>query len=1301
MRRKCRRPMRVAAILSCLLIWAGAFSSGQSGSQGTVIISVVDTSGGVVPQTSLELVDLATNDRRIAASSERGTYTFVNLLIGTYRLTATRPGYSTTVLDAIVVHAAQATEAVVTLKVGQTSETVNVDASATPLLESSSNAIGTVVDLKQIEDLPMQGRDLTALAKMTPGYTGDVTEGHGVWNGQPFSNQGSNIDGVVGGASRGKYDGNVAPSASPRIENIEEMNVQTDQLDLDQGFGQATMQVNFVTRRGTNQFHGRIYADFRNSGLNANTWYNDAVNQRKAKLIYNDFGASLGGPILHDRLFFFGALSTRRVPQNIQATNKYFPSAVQSGNFTYTGTNGTTYTENLFALAKAYNATLPGSLNSAVANELTAINNSLSAGSISASSDPNVNNISWNTSAPLIFYYPTVRLDYNFSQKLRMSLAWNMTQEMQDGVNYPNFPGSGFSNQAAGYQTRSYTASYGLDWELAPTLINQFKFGFLYDENRYGNGAKPLYASEPTVDWNMENFLGYSSYTMSGQQYQLPVSNYYPVFNASDAVSWQKGKHTIKFGVSWYREQDHYWNPPAGFPTYFLGLASGDPAVNAFSNGSTGTLPYASSTKLSEAKQVYAILAGRISSVSGQYAYSSSTDGYKKAIGAYNLNELQSAWGLFFQDSWKVKPSLTVNYGLRWDFTGDDHDLTKGYHSATPSGIYGPSGVGNLFRPGYLPGDANPILSVRSHVYDPWNVTPQPAIGFAWSPQKSSGTPGKLLGSGQTVIRGGFSLRRYTMPQQYYWNGASNYGAFFYQNFYLNSNTTGTAGTFTPGSLSLGSTLPAYGYAPASYQSSEAEADFTFLNTVGINGIDPHIKQPYSESWNFGVQRQFGSRVLEIRYNGNRSLHQWIAVNPNEVNIFENGFLTEFKHAKANYAANHAAGIESFAYNGLSGQAKLPIFDAAFAGEGFGGSGVGLEDYANSTFLNYIQTGQAGAMANVLAGVSGTTTYFCNLVGASFTPCVNNAGYSGAGAGYPINFFQANPFASGTSTGTSPSSSGYMTASGYSNYHALQIDLRQQAWKGLQMDGNYTFGKTLGLGSTRCWTGCADNLMTLRNPRRGYGPTPYDLRQVLHITGTYDLPIGSGKALLNNNNLTSRILGNWTIGSILTFQTGAPEQLTGGNMTYNDYADGGIVLSGVTRKQLQQSVGVHRIPGQTYAALIDPKYLASSTGNGANSTYINPNTTPGTIGDVLYLYGPHGFYHDVSLSKTFPIRESLKFRFQSEFLNIWNHPVFGSAPYSFGNVSQTFQNSVQSSSFGTGSVTNMPRVIELRANIEF
>jgi hypothetical protein len=374
-----------------------------------------------------------------------------------------------------------------------------------------------------------------------------------------------------------------------------------------------------------------------------------------------------------------------------------------------------------------------------------------------------------------------------------------------------------------------------------------------------------------------------------------------------------------------------------------------------------------------------------------------------------------------------------------------------------------------------------------------------------------------------------------------------------------------------------------------------------------------------------------------------------------------------------------------------------------------------------------VATGQAGSIAGRLDNPFGTVAYFCNLVADSsgsnpFGPCtnplngVNWAG--GPGPGLPTNFFQANPFAAGNSAL-------YLVAEGYSNYNGLQFDFRQRAWHGLQFDANYTWSHTLGLTSPNNWQG-QTYTFTLRNPRLGYGPSLFDIRHAFNVNGTFDLPFGHGRAYLSNNKVLDKVVGGWTIGTIFNFQTGTPFLLGGGSgngdpssaSTFNNgpnadgMGDGGVVLHGVTASQLQSAIGVYRIPGSTQVSMINPKYLAS--GGGANPSYITPNTTPGTIAPPVWLHGPHYWNDDLSLSKRFPIRESVNFTFQAEMLNVFNHPNFQQGPGAGCNyycTSAGYQFPfIQGSGFMLGGTTpnfsgDSPnegaRVIELRANIEF
>jgi hypothetical protein len=243
----------------------------------------------------------------------------------------------------------------------------------------------------------------------------------------------------------------------------------------------------------------------------------------------------------------------------------------------------------------------------------------------------------------------------------------------------------------------------------------------------------------------------------------------------------------------------------------------------------------------------------------------------------------------------------------------------------------------------------------------------------------------------------------------------------------------------------------------------------------------------------------------------------------------------------------------------------------------------------------------------------------------------------------------------------------------------------------MQYDVNYTLSHSLGVSTNNQYS-AGFNEFTLRNLAKSYGPSLFDLRNVLHANGTYDLPFGHGQALLNNSKLLDELIGHFNLGTIVTYQSGAPAQLLGQFQTFNDYADGGATLSGISAAKVQQSIGVHRLPGQTNADLIDPKLL-SPTG-GANATYLAPNTTPGTIGNVIYIHGPNAFTQNIAVSKEIPLRNEINLRIQGEFLNVWNHPVFG-------NTSGSFDAGLQDSSFGQGTVTNSARQIELRGNINF
>jgi hypothetical protein len=1264
------------ALLAVLVGWlgCGAFQAwAQTSDVGTVTVNVLDTSGATVPDAQLQLKNVETNDVRRGATQAGGSLAFPTLPFGMYELTVSKAGFETQVFQAVQVQVSRVTTINVTIKIGGTTQSVTVADAATPLVEATSSVLADSIDTKQVVNLPVNGRNVMSLAFLVPGWSSTLGVGStiGTWDNLPGGAVVSaDFDGTPGISNRFRSGGFQygTTAVQPRIEDVAEMTIQTAQVDMS-GIGTSAMRISIVQRHGTNAFHGRLYEDFRNSDLNANSWINNARNQPRNILQLNDFGGSVGGPILKNRLFFFGTFAESIQPFSSTITSTVLSPAAQQGLFSYKDTSGAIQTVNL--LQAAGTAGLPSTLNSNVASSLQAISGTYGKGSLIPTSDPNIDNLSFPYTHRDTIYYPTVRVDWNATDKVRMFASYAQTKTFNDLTNNPQFPGNLPQDQLT-YTSNKHNnriAGIGLDWLFRPTLINQFHGGFMYqydlfDSETLGIDLTSLY----------RQIWPYNLTSPYGNAYpRTPISSFYPLLNAVDNLTWQKGSHSFVFGASWFREQDHYWNGPGGEPNVTFGLDPLDPASNVINAALAST----NTTNQSNARALYALLAARISRVSIQVGRPlDAATGQYKPFGSYNLDEVQSASGFWAQDRWKLRPNLTVNYGLRMDVVGDDHDVNGGYSTLNTLGdLWGPTPVGAIFQPGSLAGNANPVFNAGVHVYNT-KINFSPAIGLAWSPNKSDGLL-KFIGTDKTVIRAGYSLRHYQEGAQNFWAFASNSGQFFYQQGNATPGTANGPGSFVAGSLTFGSPLPQYQLTPTAY-SKAVPASNLALSGNSFYGLNPDIRQPYVEQWNFGIQRQLGSgSAIEVRYVGNLSLHQWLAYNINEVNIVENGFLKEFTNAQSNLAINKANGKgNTFQNNSLPGQVALPIFSAAF------GSPTST-NFANSTYITNLTNGAAGSMANTL---SNTPQFFCNMVGsAAFAPCLTNRGISAPGAGYPINFWQENPFAAGASVN-------YLDAAGMTNYHALQIDFRQRPTHGMQFNLNYTWAHSLGVAAQNGIQGQGNNVYyTDRNFRLNYGPSLFDIRHVVHASGTYDLPFGKGRQFLNSSKLTDYTVGGWTLGTIILIQSGNPTQIQNGFNTLNNN-DSGVLLNGVTVADVQNSVGVFRT-GNPWVNTIDPKFTGA---NGAASpTYLSPNNIAGSFGYRPYVYGPGWYNIDLSVNKSIPIREWMKFTFQAEFLNATNHPTFSVASTTFNVQSTTFGQTTNGNAF------SQARRIEFLANLEF
>jgi hypothetical protein len=1219
--------MRVKLIAAYLLL-ALSYGRAQVSTTGEVRGTVVDPGGAFVPGAELKLVNESAGTSRSTVSSQDGGFVFVRVEPGAYRLTAAAKGFQTAVTSGVVVETARTTDVVIHMTLGNVTETVEVSETAAAL-ETSSTAVATTVRNELIHELPLNGRNILGFTLLMAGAQRGSSDRNSDFNGLPNASQNITLDGINNNSQRFKSGGTSNFVFAPlRLGAIEEVTVSTTGMGADSS-GEGAMQMRFVTRRGSNQFHGSGFEQLRNDKLNSNSWINNAGGLARPILRLNEFGGNIGGPIWKNKIFFFLNHEELRQPSQSVQNNIVLSPEAQTGIFRYTGTDNQQHTVNLLTLAGQ--SGFPSQIDPTIATQLGRMNDALKFG-IVAQSDLVRNRLQWNRKGGLVERYPTARFDYQVNKNVSWTGSWNL--RWRDIAPTQAWPGPTFPQQSEFISTY-FIVSSGVNWTITPRMFNEFRVGVQGNPEMFNAKEK---IDEFNFNGRFEQINFPSGFMPLLVRNTLPSPDNNPVYNLYDNLNFVRGSHTFTFGGSLLRTSN--WeansgggNSPGVFPPSVAQLTLGVDAADPIASVLNATnIPAVRSSDLPTALSLYAILTGRLSGISSTRAVDEKSHQYQD-FAPFVRREVMTTWGLYFQDSWRVKPTLTLNYGLRWEFTGDNHNTNGIFSSPPPADLIGVSA--RPFTPGVLDGVQNPQIQVRPHVYSRDYVNPGPNFGFAWNPNAKGGVLGKLLGDRKTVVRGSFSLTYYQeglLPIEWY----SSMSPGLTQNLFLNPGQAG----FAPGSLNLSAPLPALNTFPTSFASSFNQSLFTFSG-LPLYSVLPNLHSPSVTNWTFGIQRQLPKNtVLEVRYVGNKGTHIWHGFNQNEVNIFENGFLQDFKNAQNNLAINQAAGVTSFANLGRAGQTPLPIFEAAFGARGAQPALSTAQGFANGTFITQLQQGQAGALANALTGSGGT--YLCRMVGNSLAPCASN-NFNAPGP-YPINFFQSNPYASGAATRL-------MTDYSYSNYNALQIEVRR-AMHGLAIQTSYVLSKSLGDLFIESDHSELD-FTTLRNRGIDKGPSVFDIRHVGLAFISYDLPFGGGHAL-SGNSIVNRVIGGWNVSTITRIQSGRPFKLTSGRSTLNQ-ADAGVILNGMTTAALQNLIQVGTGPNKN-KSFVDPS-LVGPDGR-ANTSILAPPTIPGQMGQYIYLYGPKYFSADMALQKSIPIREPLKLEFAMEALNVFNHPVF-------------------------------------------
>ncbi len=1195
--------------------------------------TVNDTQGAVIPGVQVKVVAKSTGQNFETATDGRGYWVIASLPTGNYRVTVSQQGFKTATLDSVKIDAGVPSTVNVTLEVGAVAESVEVSAGAEVLQTATATVTSTLVG-RQLHELPFTSRNLTELIVTQPGsVTPGVPRSTSVY-GLPQSALNVTLDGINIQDNSNKSGDGFFNAIFPRADSIEEMTIVSAAAGAESN-AEGALSMKMVTRGGSNDWRGELFWQHRNEYFNANYYFNNINNQPRDHIVFNQFGGRVGGPIFKNKLFFSGYMEVLRLPQTYtEPTGTVLTPEARQGLFRYRDSGGTVRTVNLYTLAggRGFPSTPDPIIGVKTIPQIGQLTDGVSGlqSRIASNSDYNRNNLNFQSKGGNYRRFPSSRWDWNVSNKHHVEFIYNYQTNLRrpDGVNLggssPIFPGTGnvLNGKELGNQGGiAFSAVAALRSTLSPRITSELRFGLTGGTVIFNNGIAP----EDFAQWN-----GYAptfNYTTSPFRTTGQTRRNTPVKQGNANMTWSRSAHLLNFGMSF--TQVNTWSAgvtsTAFVPTVSFALATGDPANTGATNLFTAAnFPGSNATNLSDAGALYALLTGRVSQVGRSVTLDDQTRQYGKFQPIVRNQERQI--GIYAQDSWRVRPGLTVNYGIRWDRQNPPINLNGIYTRTGYEGVWGVSGVGNLFAPGVLTGrapsyDLVPAGTTGFDAKALWS----PSAGIAWVLPKTDNRPlSWLIGSnGNSVFRLGYAISSIREDGGSFAVWGNNQG----RNVTLTVDPTNFPANFGP----AGSVL----FRDPVLPSRPAPTTPTFPLAVAagnsVNDFHPDLKIGYVQSWNIGFQRELTKdTVMEVRYVGNHGTGLWRTQNLNEVNIIENGFLDEFRIAQANLALARQTAPTSTTFAGAAGMRPLPIIQTALALT------------SDTTTANQLIQGQAGALANAIVG---NTTRMNRLIAA----------------GRPANFFQVNPLVGGAAN---------LTVNGtHTNYHGLQVELRRRMSKGLLLQGSYVWSHSEANAFSN---GRAGSFSTLRNYNTDKGPSPYDVRHALKLNWIYELPIGRGHRFLGGvqNRVAQKAMEGWQLASIVRLQGGTPIMLTSGRSTFNS-GDGGVVLYNLTQRQLQDMMSITKFTNAQGVGEVRylPQALISNTlaafdlpgspiaGLDPTKPYLGPPIA-GQLAPRAFLYGPMQQRWDFALTKKTKIGERYTVEFRAQALNIFNITSF-------------------------------------------
>ncbi len=1264
--------------------------------------TVSDAKGAVFSGASVTITNPAAGFTRTTKSDGQGVYQFLELPPATYQLTVNASGFATLKQQVEVFVASPAT---LNFTMQVTGGTVTLEVSGTaPLVNTQDASMGHEFSTEQILSLPFEGRDPAAILSLQPGvaYTGNNAAGmdpstdsrSGSVAGGRSDQANITIDGVddndpiLGNAFQGVL--------RATLDSLQEFRVTTAGGTADEGRASGA-QVILVTKSGTNNFHGSLFEYQRPTFTTANDWFvksNQLVAGQPnvpSKVLRNIFGASLGGPILKDRFFFFASYEGERRREDTIVTRTVPSDNLRNGIVSYLcdPIDSSCPANGIVTLAPPDLASLDPNCSSAgtcplgpgVNPAVTAVFKQYPEPNTDVVGDGfNFRGFTFNAPAPAKLNTYILRLDYNLTAKgdHRLFMRANLQNDSLAGLgtNGPQFPGG-----APGLTTFSNNKgiAFGYTALLRSNLINNFRYGYI----RQGFD---------TVGLQNQQFINFRG--MDDLTGETPtVRSIVPVHNFVDDVTWTKGKHTWQFGGNLriindgrsgntdsfnFGQTNVSWLDNAGIANTGSSL---DPCAFGFPCVSQG---FAESYDLP-----VAALTGLVPFVEGEY--NQNKTGALIPEGDFVVRNFRAHEGeLYLQDGWRVKPSLTITMGLRYTLLQPPYE-THGNQIAPDVSL---NQFYKLREQAMLAGQTyDPSISLNisgqangKAPYWAWDYKDlAPRIAVAWSPTAESGWLRKLSGGpGKMSIRAGAGIY-YDHFGEGVVNSFDRNGSFGLTTLIDNPPATEDVDTtprFTSVNAIPTSILPPAPSGAFPVTPPNAEQNGGFAITWGL---DDKLKTPYSEVVNLSITREMPRGfVLEAAYVG-RFAHRLLQ----EEDLAMPLNIRDPASGQDYFAAAQALGKAALAGTPIQNLAPIPFWEHLFPGAanhlGFGppgdpnNLGCAPGDDANAT--NYTATQAMYDQFSCNVGNETTALYFADLF--CLPACAQLPGQS---PGQTLNFFD------------SQWSSLYAWRSiGNSAYNGLQLSLRKRMTTGLNFDINYTYSKSIDVGSNAERInefeggGFASQIINAWSPKQLRAVSDFDNTHQINANWVYDVPVGSGKHFGSSMGpVLNAIVGGWQLAGLWRWSSGFPLSVEPGLGFWS------------TDWQLTSA-----------AVLVGPKpktgsFIVSPTpgGTAEPDVFQNPSLASqsfrvalaGESGNRNNLRGPGTFDIDASLSKNWKVGEGKELTFRWETFNVTNTPRFDVGQMQFlGNNSLS-----TASSFGVFSNTlNKPRLMEFALRFTF